>query len=428
MPQANLSADETDASEVREALARGIGSRDARGSRAGALSNRHFRAYWLGTLAAFAGNQMQFIAQGWLVYTLTGSALALGGLSAAIGVAMVLFSLLGGALADRLEKRNLIVATQIANGAIALVVGVLVLSGQIAYWHLIVASLGMGAIFALGMPGRQVFVSEIVGEETLVNAIALNSAGMNVTRIAAPALAGVLLTSIGVGGIYLLTVGCFVVAVVMMLQVPKSQVRQKGGASILASVAAGLAYVWKQPILLPLIVWSGLLGMFGMSYQSLLPVFATVVLDVGATGYGALNAAAGLGALVGSLVIASLGDFQRKGAFQAGAALLMAVALVAFSASTTLAPALVTLAVVGAMNTAFMAVNNAALQLASAPAMRGRVMSVGMMSFGLMPLGALPAGAAADAYGAPLAVGVSAVLLIVVTLAVIGRYPRLLAR
>jgi len=106
----------------------------------------------------------------------------------------------------------------------------------------------------------------------------------------------------------------------------------------------------------------------------------------------------------------------------------MAVALVAFSASTTLAPALVTLAVVGAMNTAFMAVNNAALQLASAPAMRGRVMSVGMMSFGLMPLGALPAGAAADAYGAPLAVGVSAVLLIVVTLAVIGRYPRLLAR
>jgi MFS family permease len=410
----------------RGALRRGLGSPDAWRARAGALNNSRFRDYWLGTLASFGGNQMQFIAQGWLVYSLTGSALALGGLSAALGVAMVLFSLVGGVLADRLEKRNLIIATQVGSGSIALVLGLLVISGQVAYWHLIVASLGMGAIFALGMPGRQAFVSEIVGESALVNAIALNSAGMNLMRVAAPALAGVLLAVIGVGGIYLLTVGCMAIAVLTTRRVPKSQVKEHGRGSLLNSVSAGLRYVWRQPLILPLIIWSALLGMFGMSYQSLLPVFAEEVFAAGATGYGAMTAVTGLGALAGSLLVASLGDFPQKGVFQAVAALLMAVGLLAFAGLGVFGLSLVALAIVGGCNTAYMSVNNASVQRASEPAMRGRVMSVGMMSFGLMPLGTLPIGAAADFFGAPIAIAASASILLLVTIVVLVVWPRLL--
>src|SRR3712207_880942 len=140
---------------------------------------------------------------------------------------------------------------------------------------------------------------------------------MNVVRVAAPALAGILLAFIGVGGIYMLTVASFVVAVTTLLRVPRSKVKQAVSTSLLGSVADGLRYVWREALLFPLIVWSALLGMFGMSYQSLLPVFSQEVLNVGATGYGAMTSATGLGALVGSLVIASLGNFRRKGALQA---------------------------------------------------------------------------------------------------------------
>lgn len=390
------------------------------------LKNRSFRWYWFGMMGSFAAMQMQVLAQGWLVYDMTGSALALGIVSAGWGLPVLVFSLLGGAVADRVDKRNLLMITQGTIGAITLVVAVLVASGTVELWHLMASSVATGVVFAFNMPARQAIIPELVEEDALMNGIALNSAAMNVMRIGAPALGGVLIGVVGVGAVYFLTVASYVFVVGSLLMVQTSGRRVCGGETSLGrSMLDGLSYTRSNHILGVLMAMALVPIIFAMPYQMLMPAFAVDVLHEGAQGLGLLMAAMGAGALLGSLFIASLGNYQRKGMLLVIAALVFGVALLGLSFAQSLWLSLLILLITGAGGTSYMALNNTLLQTNVAHELRGRVMSIYMMTWGLTPLGALPAGAIAEEIGVSFALGIGGATMAVLTAVFAFRFPKL---
>lgn len=390
-----------------------------------ALRIRNYRWYWLGQLGSFLGLQMAWPTQAWLAYELTGSAFMLGLVTACVGLPMLTLSLLGGVLADRLQKRDLMMVGQIGLGVANLVAAVLISTGLIQFWHLLMVALATGTTFALTMPARQAIVPELVPRGTLLNAIALSSGVMNATRVVGPALAGALIAGIGTQGAYYAAVGCISVAVVFLAMLPPtSPTGERAQTSVARELAQGLRYVRRHSMVLTLLGMAVVMALFGMPFQSLMPVFAEI-LEVEALGYGFLMAMTGVGALVGSLVIASLGDFKRKGLLMLGFGISFGVTLVIFANVGSLYLSLFMLTLVGAASTGFMAINNTVIQMNISNEVRGRVMSVYMMTFGLMPLGTLPTGAIAEAMGAPFAVTLGGCLLTGFILVITLLNPRL---
>jgi len=398
-----------------------------------ALRLRAYRWYWLGTLASFFGMQMQWPAQGWLAYELTHSPFKLGLVGAAWGFPLFIVSLFSGVIADRVQKRNLIIVSQACLAIVTLVVAVLISTGLIQYWHLLVASLVSGVIFSFNIPGRQAIVPELVPREMLLNAIALSSGGMNLTRVAGPALAGVLISTIGTAGVYYAALGCSVVSIASLAMLPAtSSLRQR--ESLLRDFTDGLRYLLGHGTVLTLLGMEMVLVLFGMPFQSLMPVFAEL-LQVKALGFGFLMAMVGIGALFGSLGIASLGDFKRKGQLLLIAGVTFGVTLVFFANAHSLCTrlnlgagsfylALFFLLLAGAANTSYMSINNTLIQMNISDSVRGRVMSVYMMTFGLMSLSSLPAGAMAGSLGAALPVTIGGVVVVLFMLVMAFSYSR----
>lgn len=390
------------------------------------LRSRSFRWYWLGMMGFFAAMQMQMLAQGWLVYDMTGSAMALGLVTAGWGLPVLVFSLLGGAVADRMDKRRLLMMAQSGIGAITLVVALLVVSGNIQLWHLMASALASGVVFAFNMPARQAIITELVEDELLMNAIALNSAAMNVMRIGAPALGGVLIGLMGVASVYFLTVVCYLFVLVTLFMVRTSSVNvvRKTG-SLGRSMLEGLSYTRRNHVLGVLLAMALVPIVFAMPYQMLMPAFAVDVLHEEAFGLGLLMATTGAGALLGSLLMASLGNYRRKGMLLVAAALLFGVALIGLSFAQSMWLALPILLVTGAGGTSYMALNNTLLQTNAAHEVRGRVMSIFMMSWGLTPLGVLPAGAIAQSLGVSVALAIGGVTMAFLTAAFALGFPAL---
>lgn len=374
-----------------------------------------YRWYWMGTAASFMGMQMQWPAQSWLAYELTGSAFLLGLVSAAWGTPMFVLSLFGGVLADRMEKKQLMVLSQAAMGAVNLVLAVLISFDLIQFWHLLAAATFSGAVFAFNMPARQAIIPALVPRNMLFNAITLSSGVMNATRVLGPALAGVLMAFIGIEGAFYAAVANLLLAVALLARLPATGTG-KGTRKVSREIVEGLRYIRGRSLVLILLGMAMVTVLFGMPYQNLMPVFAEL-LNVEELGFGFLMAMTGIGALVGSLAIANLGDYKRKGMLLMLSGIGFGVALVAFANVTSLYPALLILMAVGAASTGFMSVNNTLIQMHISDDVRGRVMSVYMMTFGLMPLGTLPFGAIAQRYGAPLAVTIGGGLLAAVVLA-----------
>jgi len=373
------------------------------------LGNRNFRLYWIGMFISFMGLQMQMLAQNYLVYDMTGRALVIGYVSAASGGSILLLSLLGGAIADRAAKRNLLATTQVAIAVLTLVLALLISTGAIEVWHLMVGATLIGVIAAFNMPARQSFVPELVGRRELMNALALTAGGMNLSRVAAPALAGVLIALVGVAAVYYIKTAAYAIFVIMLLMIPvMGHTSSESRTSVLSSMKEGLVYIKRNRVILTLLIMALVPVVFGMPYVFLLPVFQKDVLNVGASGLGYLMSATGVGAVVGALLIASLGDFKRKGLLllASGIAFGTALVLFAFLSSTGSFPlALTSLFLVGATGSTYMATNNILVQSKVPDDVRGRVMGLYMMTFGLNSFGTLPAGAIADSLGAPLAVG-----------------------
>jgi MFS family permease len=400
-----------------------------------ALRLRDYRWYWLGTLASFFGMQIQWPTQAWLAYELTHSPFKLGLVSAAWGFPVFIFSLFGGVITDRVQKRNLLIVSQACIALITLVVAILISTGLIQYWHLLAAALFSGVTFSFNMPARQAIVPEIVPRETLFNAIVLSSGGMNVTRVAGPAIAGVLISIIGTDGAYYCALGFNLISVALIAKLPlTSKVGLRPGISMLKDLTEGLKYMRAHTLILTLLGMEVMLVLFGMPFQSLMPVFAELF-EVEALGFGFLMAMVGIGALAGSLGIASLGDFKRKGQLLLIAGITFGGTLILFANAHALGYllnmqtnsfylALFFLMLVGATSTAYMSTNNTLIQMNITDEIRGRVMSVYMMIFGLMPLGALPAGALAESFGAPFPITLGGAVLAIFMLLITFLRPR----
>ncbi len=370
---------------------------------------------------------MQMITRGWLVLRLADdSPLSLSLVMVSFAAPMTFVSLVGGVLADRIPRKRMVIFSQGGNALLTLLVATLDITGIVAFWHLIVLGVLNGSLMAFNMPSRQAMISDIVPEDRLMNAISLNNSAMNLTRVIGPALAGILIVYIETAGVFYLISGIYVFAILSMTTIragttPASTSR-KGMAG---DIGEGLRYVFYSPTLrgVMLILLVGTL--FGFSYYALLPAWGREALDVGSDDLGILMTLMGAGALVATLILASMSRFRHRGLLLLVSCVVWGVGLALFSQATSFAVAVPYLLAVGLVSSLFMSLNMTLFQVYAAREMRGRVMSIGMMTFGLTPLSALPFGALAESIGTPDALMVSGLLLTAGSLILIIALPNL---
>ena len=389
------------------------------------LKNPHYRWFWLGMFISFTAINLQVVARNWLVYEMTDSQRAVGWVSFAYGLPILFLSLYGGAMAERVSKRSLLIWTQVGNGVIALVISILITTGDIQLWHLIVAAALTGILFAFHIPARFSIIPELVQEREYLNAVALNSTGWNLSVLLS-SVGALLLPVIDVEGVFWITVVSFFISIVLLFMLPVvDSVRQKGQTSILLDLIEGLKYIHRNIALRSLLVVAFIVITFGLPYVNLMPDFAKKVFDVGEAGYGFLLSAPALGALVVSLLVASLGDFKRKGAAAMVLAFLFGVSLILFAISGNYYLALVFLVAVGGVSAGYFALNNTLMQIIVPSTMLGRVMGVYVITLSFMSLGTLPLSYVADAKDASLAIGIGGAIIAVFAVAIMLMIPKL---
>ena len=277
-----------------------------------ALSNTKFRVLWLGMMPATLAVMMNQVASPYAGFTLSNSAAILGVVSLAQGLPMLLLSLVGGVVADRLPRKLVLMASQMTLGLSAAALAVLGITDKLEVWHIVTASFVQGASFAFNMPARQAYIAELVTRPQLANAAALNNAGQNFCRVAGPALAGMVMgiPRVGIGGAFLSMAGMYAFAFGALLKLPRTQqagaATGRGAVGSVAHLLEGLRYVRSSTAMMALIAMNLVVVIFGMPYQTLMPVVAERVFGAGAEGLGWLMAASGAGALTGAIVIATL--------------------------------------------------------------------------------------------------------------------------
>ncbi len=391
------------------------------------FAERDYRYLWTGTVITQMGQWMQQVAIGWLVLDLTDSPAFLGLVGFARGLPMLFLALPAGVLADRVDRRKLLMVAQAAGAFVAVLLAALVLFDWVKPWHIIVLSILGGGVMAFIAPTRQAVVPGVVPRELMANAIAMNSAGQNATRIVGPSLAGVLISAVGTAICFVAQAVGFVWAFIMSFQLrvpPVVQSRAK--ASVRENISDGLGYIRGSMTLSGLMVMAAVPILLAQPYMQMMPVFARDVLDAGSAGLGLLMAANGLGALVGVLLYGAYGHrVRRQGQFQIVTAAGFGVLLALFAVSPWFSLSLVLVALTGGVSSVYMAANNTIIQLTVDDAYRGRVMSVYMMTWGMMPFGTLPMGILTGVFGAPAAVAGQALFSSLVVLFVAYRLPRL---
>jgi MFS family permease len=369
---------------------------------------------------------MQWIAQSWLVYRLTGSVVLLGAIGFASQIPVFLLALVGGAVADRHNRHRILLATQAVSMILALILAVLTLTETVAVWHLFVLSAFLGVTNAFDIPTRQAFVVDMVGKQDLINAIALNSSMFNAARVIGPAIAGILVATMGEGWCFLCNALSYLAVIAGLLSMQIHVVVHPRTGSLAANILEGFNYAARKAPIRALLLLLGLVGMVGMPYAVLMPVFADEVLHGGPSGLGILMGTSGLGALLAALLLAS-----RKGVFGLGLWVTFAtagfgVSLVLFSLSRNFSLSAVLLVPVGFAMMTQMAASNTLIQAMVPDGLRGRVMSVHSMIFmGMAPVGALLAGAVADRLGAPSTVALGGGFCLVGSLVFAHHLPKL---
>ena len=369
---------------------------------------------------------MLHITRGWLVLRLADdSPFALALIAGAAAVPVIVVSMIGGALADKVSKKRLLVWGRSGNAAITFVVGTLDLTGVVALWHLFVTAVVDGSLMAINIPSRQALASEVVPEHKLLSAIGLLNTGMNVARILGPVAAGFLIVYLGTGWVFYIVCFWFGLSALSISAMEGGERPPDASRkSVPRDIRDGLAYAFGQPMLFGLIILIFASVLFGAPFGTLLPAWARETLDVQSDALGVIVTISGLGALAGSLVLASLQGFRRRGLLLLGVCAAWGVLQALTSQSSSLIAAAPLLMLIGLAGSMFQGLEVTLLQLNSSPEMRGRVMSVTPMSYGLAPLGALPFGAFAERVGTPDAILVSGVMLAVFTVLFSIGYPR----
>ena len=387
-----------------------------------ALRYPNFRWFWLSTALWAMGRWIEMLALGWLVLDLTNSPLILGLVMACRGIPMLLLGAFGGLLADRMDRRRLLIVTQTGLGLLAFLMAILVTAGWIQVWHATVTTLLAGAVFALSMPARQAFVYDIVGRSNLLNATAMNRIALDSTRIVGPALAGGLVVLLGTGGCFYLMGISYMAGVAFIFMIrgaAGSPVDDR--SSTWQNFVNGLRYIRSNRTVLLLLSIEIITDTFAFSYYAMLPIFARDILGVGATGLGFLMSASGVGALFGLLAVAVLGDFKYKGWLLLGSCFLFGIMLIFFAVSPWYPLSLALLVGAGAASAVYDATMATALQIIVPDEIRGRVLGAYVLTWGMAPLGSAQAGAVADLMGASLAVAIGGAIAGVYALTIASR-------
>ena len=375
--------------------------------------------------SAFALN-MQLIAQGWMVYEMTSSAIKLTWVTLSFMIPQVVFSLLGGVLADRFAKKLIIAWAPFINGIATLFMALIIFLGNADFSAFLVIGFLNGTALALSMPARTAFIPEVVGEDLVFNAMAFNSACWNLARIVGPAAAGFIIaifadgnttSSFGVGLVYvILSLLYFVSAVSVLFIVHSGRPTQTQKRSALKDMQAALRYVVNSPIVGGLILLSILPFLFGLSINTLLPAFSTDVLNGGPEDLGLLMTGMGFGAILGSLTLAKMSSVTKKGFWIIGTGASWGGLLAIFSTTNDYLISTIVIGIIGFVSAINMSMNRSVMQLQVAQSMRGRIMSVDMMSHGLMPLGILPIGHIAETTSVQAGLLTSGIALLLLTL------------
>lgn len=377
------------------------------------LANPNYRRYYAGQSVSLVGTWMQTIAQSWLVLELTGSATALGVVIALQTLPTLVLGPYAGVVADRMDKRKLMLVLQSMMGALALLLGILTITGTVELWHVYALAFALGMNNCFENPARQAFVLEMVGPDDLRNAVSLNSVLVNVARAVGPAIAGIVIAVGGLGICFLLNAVSFVAVVVSLARLDVAELNPSEPAQRApGQLREGLTYVRRTPELAVPLLMMALVGCLAYEFQVVLPVVASETFAGDARTYGFLTAAMGVGAVVGGLYVAARGRTGMWSLVTASGA--FGVAMLAAALAPNLAVALVAMGFVGAFSVAFLSTGNSTLQLASAPHMRGRVMALWAVAFlGSTPIGGPIAGVISQYFGgrAGLALGAAACLV-----------------
>lgn len=392
-----------------------------------ALRHRNYRLFFAGQLISLIGTWMQNVAQSWLVYQLTGSPLYLGVVSFASALPTLGLSLGAGVVVDRVPKHRLLVLTQAAAMLLAFILAADVFLSWVQPWHIVILAFLLGAVNAFDAPARQSFVVEMVGREDLMNAIALNSAIFNAARVIGPTLAGIALAVVGAAWCFFLNGLSFIAVIIGLgLMQVKPIIGAKKRGSPAAQLREGLGYIWHNQTVRMLMVLVAVANIFALGYSALMPAFAKDILNSGEVGLGLLSAAVGTGALTGSLMVASLGNFQRKGMLLTAGNLILPSMVLLFAFSRTLSLSMLILVGAGLGFMVQNATANTLIQSVVPDELRGRVMSVYTMVFmGFFPLGSLLAGAIAERFGVPFGAAFGGSVALTFSLFLLWRAPHI---
>ena len=413
-------------------IAPAVGPKPSTARRSGmfrALSHRNYRLFWIGAFLSNVGTWMQAVAQGWLVLQLTNSPFWLG-LDAFMATAPgFVFTLVGGVFADRIDRRRLLLYTQVVAGLAALALAALVATSVVNRWMVLGFSFVTGCCMSLASPSYLALTYDLVGREDLANAIALNSTQFQLSRVVGPALAGVAFRVFGLAGCFFAN-GLSFIAVVVSLWMVRMERRSNAvqpsekRRAIWRDVAEGLSYVRSRPRVSSLLLLAAVNSFFGAPYFTLVPIYARDIFHLGETGLALMMGTAGGGAFCGALLVAYLGDFRRKGWLVLGGAILFGICITGFALSSHLMWSLTFLFGLGFALVCSIAITNTLLQKLVTDEMRGRVMSMFMLSFiGTMPIGTLLAGTASNHYGPQrtLAVGGLVVTMVGISVLIFNR-------
>ena len=384
-----------------------------------ALRHRNYRLYWLGQLSSVLAQNMEGIAQSWLVLELTNSPLLLGLTGLAFAIPTITLTLLGGVIADRADRRRIMIFSQLGSASIFFILATLVVIQWVALWHVMTLAFLSGCIRAFDRPSRMALLPQMVPKEDIPNAVAVGGTIWQLNRLVGPAVAGVLIYLVGIGPTFYFCFFASLSAVCLWLGIRfEHQPTAVSSGGLLQHMMDGLNFIRKNELYYTFISMTFFNSIFGMSYLILMPVFARDVLNVGSQGFGFLQSAGGLGALLGVFAVAYFSHSGGKGRQVIGGAIIFGLLLIIFALSKSYPLSLILACALGIASQFYITMINAILQVNLPDQLRGRVMSIYGLTWDLMPLGGLIAGAIAEYPGAPTAVVAGGAFVAVMALGV----------
>jgi MFS family permease len=394
------------------------------------LQNPVFRLYYMGMIGQWSSMNMQGVARSLLIYRISRSGAILGLAALANAIPTIICSLYGGALADRLQKKDILLFSMIGSMLFSLVVAFALTTGYLSidkpgsWWILVVTATIQGAIMGLMMPSRQAIVAEIVDREQLMNAVSLNTMGMNTFRVLAPAGTGFLIEAFDFSSAYYISGALYGLAAICMFIMPKTMQKYSEGANAFADIVDGVRYIRREKTMLLVVVATLFVMICGIPFMQLMPMITEDILDVGEVGLGILLSVSGVGAIVGSLIMASLPN-RKRGAIMLVGGIIMGLALAVFGFSHWWTVSIIAVIFVGLGQAGHRTSGNTLAQHYTEPEYRGRVMSFIMMGIGFSSLGTFLAGTLSEAIGIQWSIAGLAILLVIASAVLLTFTPRL---